>query len=106
MAIRFSGNIEDLRSVLDELLKEGEWTEINKNQHQFRHKNGGVLNWYPSTGAINFQGQPAGRDALQQRVIGKTKGSGVFSRSSRREGRADVGLISSLLPQRASRDFR
>jgi 1,4-alpha-glucan branching enzyme len=36
----------------------------------------------------------------------KTKGSGVFSRSSRRKGRADVRLISSLLPQRASRDFR
>lgn len=68
MAIRFSGTIEELKVQLSQLEKEGSWTEVNPNQHQFRHNSGGVLNWFPSTGSINFQGQPAGRDTLQARV--------------------------------------
>ncbi len=68
MALRFSGSTEDLKRLINETIKDGAWTEINQNQHQFRHKGGGVLNWYPSTGAINFQGQPAGREVLQEHV--------------------------------------
>lgn len=68
MALRFSGSTEELRALLTEAVQDGDWKEINPNQHQFRHENGGILNWYPSTGVINFQGQPSGRDALQEQV--------------------------------------
>jgi deoxycytidylate deaminase len=74
MALRFSGTTEELKTRLDSMAKSGSWTEINPNQYQFRHPNGGVLNWYPSTGAINFQGQPAGRNALQAEVTALLQG--------------------------------
>lgn len=69
MAIRFSGNTDELKQKLCELVSQGDWAEVNANQYQFRHQGGGVLNWFPSTGNINFQGKPAGRDELQAIVI-------------------------------------
>jgi deoxycytidylate deaminase len=82
MAVRFSGTTEELKTKLGTLAESGSWTEINPNQHQFRHKNGGVLNWYPSTGAVNFQGQPVGRDALQAEVTALLQDDGSRSASS------------------------
>jgi hypothetical protein len=77
MALRFSGTFEELKAQLGLLAGYGSWAEVNPNQHQFRHKNGGVLNWYPSTGAINFQGHPNGRDSLQKEVTALLQGEGV-----------------------------
>ena len=68
MATRFSGTIEELKDKLASLNASGSWTEVNANQHQFRHNDGGVMNWFPSTGSISFQGKPAGRDLLQAKV--------------------------------------
>ena len=68
MATRFSGQIEELKAKLVSLDPLGSWAEVNTNQYQFRHNDGGVLNWFPSTGSINFQGKPAGRDSLQAKV--------------------------------------
>ena len=68
MATRFSGTIEELKAKLASLDTLGSWMEVNSNQHQFRHNNGGVINWFPSTGSINFQGKPAGRDSLKATV--------------------------------------
>ncbi len=70
MATRFSGTIEELKAKLAPLDTSGSWTEVNTNQHQFRHHDGGVMNWFPSTGSITFQGKPAGRDLLQAKVSG------------------------------------
>lgn len=68
MATRFSGTIGELKTKLASLETAGSWTDVNANQHQFRHNDGGVMNWFPSTGSINFQGKPVGRDALQAKV--------------------------------------
>lgn len=70
MATRFSGTIDELKTKLASLEAIGSWVEVNPNQHQFRHNDGGVLNWFPSTGSINFQGKPAGRNSLQTTVAG------------------------------------
>lgn len=68
MATLFSGTVEDLKAKLVSLESAGSWTEVNPNQHQFRHNSGGVMNWYPSTGSINFQGKPIGSHLLQALV--------------------------------------
>jgi len=67
MTFRFYGTIEELKSKLALLdVSAGGWTQVNQNQTQFRHKDGGVMNWYPSTGSITIQGKPAGRDILEK----------------------------------------
>ena len=68
MAYRFSGTYEELQAKLHSLELRGEWSSLNENQKQFRHENGGIMNWYPSTGSIYFQGKRAGREVLEESV--------------------------------------
>lgn len=80
MSLRYTGTFDELKAALSPL--EGKWVELNPNQQQFRHSAGAILNWYPSTGAINFQGKPPAAsaleklvaDSLSQAAVGKTAG--------------------------------
>lgn len=65
---RFTGKYEELRDRLTSLNGEGEWHDLNENQKQFRHRAGGIVNWYPSTGTITFQGPGDQQSTLQQVV--------------------------------------
>ncbi len=66
--IRFTGAYQDLQDRLKSLSGNGEWHDLNENQKQFRHRNGAILNWYPSTGTINFQGPAESRPPLESAV--------------------------------------
>lgn len=68
MALRFTGKYEELQQKLVTLNGQGQWLDLNENQKQFRHNGGGILNWYPSTGTINFQGRGEGRSKLEAEV--------------------------------------
>ena len=46
---------------------DGAWDESQKNKKVLR-LNGGVMNWYESTGTIYFQGGEEGRRYLESRV--------------------------------------
>jgi hypothetical protein len=46
----------------------GEWTKGN-NHHQFRTANGTVLNYWKTTGRINFQGPEFAAAELKARVL-------------------------------------
>jgi len=48
---------------------------MDENQKQFRHGNGGIMNWYASTGSIHFQGKLGPRESLQE-TVGKLLASG------------------------------
>lgn len=65
MALRFTGEFDALETKLACLRANGSWTDLNENQKQFRHENGGILNWFLSTGTISFQGPAKGRAALE-----------------------------------------
>ncbi len=68
MALRFSGTKEELKALLECLASSGKWEDINPNQLQFRNNAGGVMNWYPSTGSITFQGKPDASEKLRKLV--------------------------------------
>lgn len=68
--IRFVGELEDLKKKLSQLEGLGDWKEINANQFQFRARNGGILNWYPGTGTISFQGKAEAALSLEVMVDG------------------------------------
>lgn len=70
MVYRFSGEYEALKQLLQPLDVHGRWQDVNENQKQFRHNNGGIINWFPSTGSLNFQGKPQGKKVLEQEVAG------------------------------------
>lgn len=68
MRHRFTGAYEDLKEKLSLLQKNGIWRDLNPNQKQFVHANGGVMNWFPTTGTFNFQGKPVGKEELERLV--------------------------------------
>jgi Deoxycytidylate deaminase len=66
--MRFDGEISELKIKLASLQQAGEWRAVNPNQYQFRAKNKGIMNWYPSTGNITFQGNTVSAEQLQALV--------------------------------------
>lgn len=69
MRPKFKGTLADLRQRLSFLEPHGEWKEISDNLRQFRHTNGAIINWSPSTGRITFQGAAVGKATLEKAVI-------------------------------------
>lgn len=68
MTLRFTGDFSELEKKLASLNGHGQWSDLNENQKQFRHRNSGILNWYLSTGTINFQGPAKSRAILEAAV--------------------------------------
>lgn len=69
MNAKFTGNLDDFKEKLSSIENDGEWIVLSSNQIQFKYKKEGVLNWYPSTGTINFQGKGNARQELEQKVL-------------------------------------
>ena len=65
MSLKFTGTFESLKSKLSSL--SGEWHEDQPNKKVLR-LNGGVLNWFGSTGTLQFQGRSPGLEQLQASV--------------------------------------
>jgi deoxycytidylate deaminase len=65
MTIKFTDSFEQLKSKLSSL--GGEWSEESQNTKVLRIE-GGVLNWFPSTGTIQFQGKSPGLEKLRSSV--------------------------------------
>jgi deoxycytidylate deaminase len=54
--VKFTGTFEELKEKLNPLLG-NDWEESQPNKKVIR-RDGGILNWYPSTGSLLFQGKP------------------------------------------------
>ena len=65
MKLIFKKGYEELKELLSVI--NGVWDESQKNKKVLR-LNGGVMNWYESTGTIYFQGGEEGRRYLESRV--------------------------------------
>lgn len=66
--MRFTGTLDELKEKLEVIANDGEWKELNKNQVQFKHINKGLLNWYPDSGGVHFQGKEPGLSDLKSMV--------------------------------------
>jgi deoxycytidylate deaminase len=65
MKLVFSKGYPELQTALAEL--DGSWEENQPNKKVFR-LNEGILNWYESTGTLQFQGKDPDRAELEHRV--------------------------------------
>ena len=61
---RWDGDLEGLQNLIAGLGFEGNWSGIS-NAHQFRRRDGAILNWYPSTRRVQYQGPANARDSLR-----------------------------------------
>ncbi|MEW6694348.1 MAG: anti-phage dCTP deaminase [Pseudomonadota bacterium] len=63
--LKFTGSFEELRGKLSSL--GGEWRDDQPNKKVLR-LNGGLLNWFTTTGTLQFQGKSPGLEQLQDSV--------------------------------------
>mgnify|MGYP000182770767 CR=1 FL=1 len=65
MSLKFTGSYSELQTKLNNL--NGTWDESQTNKKVLR-VGSGLLNWYESTGTIQFQGQGAEKEKLESEV--------------------------------------
>ena len=65
MKLVFKKSYEELKYYLSEI--DGDWDESQHNKKVLRF-NRGVMNWFESTGTIQFQGSEEGKLYLENRV--------------------------------------
>jgi hypothetical protein len=58
--LKFQGSLDDLQDIVMRCAILGEWRFHKKHRfYSFHAETGAILNWWPSTGTINFQGHHA-----------------------------------------------
>jgi hypothetical protein len=58
--IKFRGSLEELQDIVIRCAILGKWSFHKKSRfYRFQAATGAILNWWPNTGTINFQGQDA-----------------------------------------------
>jgi hypothetical protein len=66
--LKFGGSLDDLKRIVMRCAIPGEWSFHKKNRfYRFQAGSGAILNWWPTTGTINFQGQDA--DQFEARFL-------------------------------------
>jgi deoxycytidylate deaminase len=65
MNVKFTGTFDELKIKLESL--KGEWDHSQPNKIVLR-VNGGVLNWFESTGTLSVQGRSPGKELLESSV--------------------------------------
>ena len=65
MKTKYFGKIEDFKSLVVSVMISGDWDDQG-DKWVFRSYSGGILNWWPLSGTVQFQGKEPGRSELQQ----------------------------------------
>ena len=56
MTLKFRGDYLKLKKCVSRTGATGQWRELKNGHKQFRTNTGAILNWWESTGTIQFQG--------------------------------------------------
>lgn len=75
--MKWQGSFEQLQATVYSLGLSGDWCDI-ANGKQFKGNDGAILNWYPSSGTLQFQGKQAAREAFQSALSSAVPESGVY----------------------------
>jgi predicted nucleotide-binding protein len=70
MPTKFTGSILELKALLEAASISGKWSGEGQSKHSFRSDDGGILNWWPSTGTIQFQGNEDTKATLEAAISG------------------------------------
>jgi len=65
MSLKFTGSFDDLKAILSSL--DSDWDTSQPGKKVLRI-NGGVLNWFESTGTLQFQGKADSKTMLEQHI--------------------------------------
>ncbi|HBA89526.1 MAG TPA: DNA-binding protein [Geobacter sp.] len=77
MPPKFHGSSDELKAAVEAAGIQGEWNVDGTGKHAFRSVAGGILNWWPSKGTLQFQGTSAAKAALETAVNSALSGGAV-----------------------------
>lgn len=83
--MKFHGAYEEVKDIVHVVGVFGDWADLG-SQKQFRAESRAILNWWPNTGTVTFQGKYPACDQLRSRLgpeIERRRGSVVDNRPSR-----------------------
>lgn len=65
MSQKYNGTVAELKNGVKLTQIKGRWASDGKGKHTFYSDTGGILNWWPSTKTIQFQGRERGKEILE-----------------------------------------
>lgn len=71
---KFHGEFDQLEAVVIATGSSGQWEWMPAEFWQYKSPDGAILNWWPSTKTIDFQGSLAARVALEQAIADAVSG--------------------------------
>jgi hypothetical protein len=89
MSLKFRGSYGKLRKCVGRTECEGVWRDLPNGQKQYRTDNGAILNWWESSGTINFQGRDPGR-SFEKAIIAAVEAKGHLARKDGRQNTETV----------------
>jgi predicted nucleotide-binding protein len=63
--MKHKGSFEDLKTMVKGVGREIKYAGLSGNAYQIKTEDGAILNWYESTGTVQFQGKPEARAKLE-----------------------------------------
>ena len=68
---KFRRSLEELQGILRDAGIKGQWQrDDTASKHMFRSEDGGVVNWWPSTGTLQIQGKASAKLAIESALTG------------------------------------
>ena len=64
--IKWEGSFEELKAFVKTLGFRGEWSSEGNKKEVFTTRSNGLLNYWPSTGTVNFQGKESESESFKQ----------------------------------------
>jgi predicted nucleotide-binding protein len=74
MTLKYLGTYKALQNLIERAGIAGDWSDKPGGLRSFRASAGGIVNWWPSTGTIQFQGPAEGKATLKQAVFPEEPG--------------------------------
>ncbi len=68
MSMTHDGSLEELKTIISGSGHGISSVEENEHSYQIRTEEGGICNWYPGTGTVQFQGKKDKKDQLKEDV--------------------------------------
>ena len=93
MANVFNGDIHELKTLLSTSGVEGVWSEEPAGKHVFRTRKGGLLNYWPSKGTVQFQGKPEAKDELKKIIDGIKPTTATINTSSIKDTKTKIFIV-------------
>jgi len=70
METKFFGSYNELDAIIEKSGYLGAWNEeAPENKPTFRFNNGAILNWWPVTGTVQFQGKMPAKEEVKEVIV-------------------------------------